>query len=169
MSTRSASSSAVVPGNCGVGPPTPRGVVWRRRTFVHAQSLSAVTRSSFQGSGRVREKRGGRREDALLTVSRAKVLRSPRTRRTLSLELVENNLPDRLRASLVAKRPRSPFLFYKHPGRPAEEAALLSPARGKIEGQASASLWCSRRTRQGNCVPFWQYDSIAVPNRAFFG
>lgn len=67
-----------------------------------------------QGSG----EGGGRGEDALQTVSRAKLLRSPRTQRTLSRTC--RNQPPRSprRVPLaVAKRPRSPFLFYKHPGR----------------------------------------------------
>lgn len=113
-----------------------------------------------QGSG----KKGGRREDALLTVSRAKLLRSPRTQRTLSRTCRKQPPRSPPREPLVvAKRLRSPFLFNKHPGRPAEEAALLSPARGKIEGQASAAQVFGVAVRRGKEIAFRFGNTKASP------
>lgn len=104
------------------------GVQRRRRTFVHAQSLSAVTRSFvFQGVGAAgfgkKKKKNWGGEDTLVTGFSAQLLHSPRT---LFLYM-ENNLPDRPWPSRRDRAPRS--FFYKHPGRPAEAAALCARSK----------------------------------------
>lgn len=146
------------------------GVQRRRRTFVHAQSLSAVTRSFvFQGlgaagfgkkMGRVGHTRNGiqRAAPAFPTHSLSLSFSSRKTTSPIAPgRREETALPVPFSTSILADPLRPPRFV------PARRKDHWTKGRG-------ASLWCSRQMRQGYRVPFWRYDSTAAskPGSFFF-
>lgn len=134
------------------------GGVRRRRTFVHAQSLSAVTMSFvFQVGGRVREKRGreGHTPNGIPREAPAFPAHA-----THSLQN-ENNLPDHLWPSRRDRAPRSfSTSILADP--------LLPPARGKIEGQAAQVFGVAVRCGKEIAFRFGITTAPLLQNRAFF-
>lgn len=158
----SASSSAVVPGNCGgwaADSSEVSGAVERSSTRSHWAPWRCPLYSKWAaGFGKK-----GAGKDTLLTGSRAKLLHSPRTLRTLSRTKTTSPITSGRREETALP---VPFLQASWRTRWGRRAVATRPRKDRRT--SGATLWCSRQIRQGNRVPFWQYDSTAASKPCVF-